>query len=120
MAFLFGLAGHDAAGRDRRRAEHRQRRSPSGDAGMRAGADRRAWCSWSPGFGFKMAIVPFQMWVPDVYQGAPTPVAAFLSVGSKAAAFAVVLRIFFEGFGADTFVGGDWTIPVRRRSPPSR
>ena len=60
------------------------------------------------GFGFKMAIVPFQMWAPDVYQGSPTPVAAFLSVGSKAAAFAVVLRIFFEGFGADTFVGDDW------------
>lgn len=60
------------------------------------------------GFGFKMAIVPFQMWVPDVYQGASAPVAAFLSVGSKAAAFAVVMRIFFEGFGAHTFVGGDW------------
>ena len=52
------------------------------------------------GFGFKMAVVPFQMWVPDVYQGAPTPVAAFLSVGSKAAAFAVVTRIFFEALGA--------------------
>ena len=62
------------------------------------------------GFGFKMAIVPFQMWAPDVYQGAPTPVAAFLSVGSKAAAFAVVMRIFFEGFGADTFVSDDWKI----------
>ena len=49
------------------------------------------------GLGFKMAVVPFQMWVPDVYEGAPTPVAAFLSVASKAAAFAVVLRIFFEG-----------------------
>jgi NADH-quinone oxidoreductase subunit N len=60
------------------------------------------------GFGFKMAIVPFQMWTPDVYQGAPAPVAAFLSVGSKAAAFAVVLRIFYEGFGPDTFVGDDW------------
>lgn len=60
------------------------------------------------GFGFKMVIVPFQMWAPDVYQGAPAPVAAFLSVGSKGAAFAVVLRIFFEGFGPDTFVGQDW------------
>ena len=49
------------------------------------------------GLGFKMAVVPFQMWVPDVYEGAPAPVAAFLSVASKAAAFAVVLRIFFEG-----------------------
>ena len=62
------------------------------------------------GFGFKMAIVPFQMWAPDVYEGAPTPVAAFLSVGSKAAAFAVVLRIFYEGFGPHTFVTDDWKI----------
>jgi NADH-quinone oxidoreductase subunit N len=59
------------------------------------------------GFGFKMAVVPFQMWVPDVYQGAPTPVSAFLSVGSKAAAFAVVTRIFFEALGAD-FLSDDW------------
>jgi NADH-quinone oxidoreductase subunit N len=61
------------------------------------------------GFGFKMAIVPFQMWVPDVYQGAPTPIAAFLSVGSKAAAFAVVMRIFFEALGAD-FLSDDWSM----------
>jgi NADH-quinone oxidoreductase subunit N len=60
------------------------------------------------GFGFKMATVPFQMWTPDVYEGAPTPVAAFLSVGSKAAAFAVVVRVFFEGFGADSFVAENW------------
>ncbi len=51
------------------------------------------------GFGFKMAVVPFQMWVPDVYKGAPTPVAAYLSVGSKGAAFAVVTRIFCEALG---------------------
>jgi NADH-quinone oxidoreductase subunit N len=43
--------------------------------------------------GFKIAAVPFQIWVPDVYQGAPTPVTAFLSVGSKAAGFVVLLRI---------------------------
>lgn len=61
------------------------------------------------GFGFKMAVVPFQMWVPDVYQGAPTPVAAFLSVGSKAAAFAVVTRIFFEALGAK-FLSDDWSM----------
>ena len=45
------------------------------------------------GLGFKIAAVPFQMWVPDVYQGAPTPVTAFLSVGSKAAGFVVLLRV---------------------------
>jgi NADH-quinone oxidoreductase subunit N len=61
------------------------------------------------GFAFKMALVPFQMWVPDVYQGAPTPVAAFLSVGSKAAAFAVVLRIFFEGLNAE-ILSNDWAM----------
>ena len=45
------------------------------------------------GLGFKIAAVPFQMWVPDVYQGAPTPVTAYLSVGSKAAGFVVLLRV---------------------------
>jgi NADH-quinone oxidoreductase subunit N len=48
------------------------------------------------GMGFKIAAVPFHMWAPDVYEGAPTPVTAFLSVGSKAASFAMLLRIFFE------------------------
>src|SRR5205085_11867591 len=43
--------------------------------------------------GFKIAAVPFQIWVPDVYQGAPTPVTAFLSVGSKAAGFVVLIRV---------------------------
>ena len=52
------------------------------------------------GFGFKVAAVPFHTWVPDVYQGAPTPVTAFFSVAPKAAGFAVLLRIFVFGFGA--------------------
>ena len=52
------------------------------------------------GFGFKIASVPFHMWVPDVYQGAPTPVVAFLSVASKAAGFAVLLRVFYVAFPA--------------------
>ncbi len=59
------------------------------------------------GFGFKMAIFPFQMWVPDVYEGAPTPVSAYLSVASKAAAFAIVLRIFFEALG-DSRISSEW------------
>src|ERR1700738_3970144 len=45
------------------------------------------------GLGFKIAAVPFQIWVPDVYQGAPTPVTAYLSVGSKAAGFVVLFRV---------------------------
>ena len=51
------------------------------------------------GFGFKMAIAPWHMWVPDVYQGAPTPVAAFLSVASKASAFAVLMRLLYSFTG---------------------
>jgi NADH-quinone oxidoreductase subunit N len=47
------------------------------------------------GLGFKVALVPFHMWTPDVYQGAPTPVTAFMAVGAKAAGFAALLRIFF-------------------------
>jgi NADH-quinone oxidoreductase subunit N len=46
--------------------------------------------------GFKIAAVPFHMWAPDVYEGAPTPITGFLSVGSKAASFAMLLRIFVE------------------------
>jgi len=46
------------------------------------------------GFGFKVAVVPFQMWTPDVYQGAPTAVTAFMAVGAKVAGFAALLRIF--------------------------
>jgi NADH-quinone oxidoreductase subunit N len=49
------------------------------------------------GLGFKIASVPFQIWAPDVYQGAPTPVTAFLAVGSKAAGFALVLRVMLAG-----------------------
>jgi NADH-quinone oxidoreductase subunit N len=59
------------------------------------------------GIGFKIAAVPFHMWAPDVYEGAPTPVTAFLSVGSKAASFAMLLRIFLEGLPS---MSGDWTL----------
>lgn len=51
------------------------------------------------GFGFKIAAVPFHMWAPDVYEGAPTTITAFLSVGSKAAAFSAMLRVFITGLG---------------------
>jgi NADH-quinone oxidoreductase subunit N len=59
------------------------------------------------GMGFKIAAVPFHMWAPDVYEGAPTPVTAFLSVGSKAASFAMLLRIFFEGMPS---MNTDWRL----------
>jgi NADH-quinone oxidoreductase subunit N len=57
------------------------------------------------GFGFKVAMVPFHMWVPDVYEGAPTPITAFLSVGSKGLGFAVLLRVFIIAFGT---LQSDW------------
>lgn len=50
------------------------------------------------GFSFKCSLVPFHMWTPDVYQGAPTPVTAFLSVGPKAMGFAFLLRVFVQNF----------------------
>src|SRR6185312_10930359 len=59
------------------------------------------------GMGFKIAAVPFHMWAPDVYEGAPTPVTAFLSVGSKAASFALLLRIFVEGLPS---INADWRL----------
>lgn len=58
------------------------------------------------GLGFKIAAFPFQIWAPDVYQGAPTPTAAFLAVGSKAAGFVLLLRVLF---GAVPEVAAQWT-----------
>jgi NADH-quinone oxidoreductase subunit N len=53
------------------------------------------------GLGFKMALVPFHSWCPDVYEGAPTPITAFLAVGSKAAGFAALVRILYPLFCAN-------------------
>lgn len=58
------------------------------------------------GLGFKIAAFPFQIWVPDVYQGAPTPTTAFLAVGSKAAGFVLLLRVLFSAVPAIT---SHWT-----------
>ena len=59
------------------------------------------------GMAFKIAAVPFHMWAPDVYEGAPTPITAFLSVGSKAAAFAMLLRVFVEGLPS---IASEWQV----------
>ena len=75
-----------------RRAHGRSRSSPSG-------------CSLV-GFGFKVAAVPFHMWTPDVYQGAPTAVTAFMSAGTKVAAFLALVRVLDVGFHA---LSWDWT-----------
>jgi NADH-quinone oxidoreductase subunit N len=62
------------------------------------------------GLAFKVAAAPFHMWTPDVYEGAPTPITAFLSAGPKAAAFAAIIRTFFIGFGP---VAPEWTTIVQ-------
>ena len=62
------------------------------------------------GFAFKIGAVPFHMWMPDVYEGAPTPVTAYLSVASKAAGFAVIMRIFFTSFGSPEWLHEDWSV----------
>jgi NADH-quinone oxidoreductase subunit N len=99
MAYLFGLSGTT---------------SLDGIAGYVSTADSGSRSALVlaavflvAGLGFKMAVVPFQMWVPDVYHGAPTPVTAFLSVASKAAGFAVVMRIFLLALG-EGLISSDW------------
>ncbi len=62
------------------------------------------------GFAFKVAAVPFQWWTPDVYQGAPTSVTAFMSVGAKAAGFAALIRVLMVSFGEAFTL--DWQIAV--------
>ena len=59
------------------------------------------------GLGFKLAAVPFHMWAPDAYEGAPIPITAYLAVGSKAAAFALVIRLFVQGLMPAV---GDWQV----------
>jgi NADH-quinone oxidoreductase subunit N len=79
-------------------------------AGLLTGGDPRLMLAVIlvvAGMGFKIAAVPFHMWAPDVYEGAPTPITAFLSVGSKAASFAMLLRIFREGLPA---MNADWRL----------
>jgi NADH-quinone oxidoreductase subunit N len=66
------------------------------------------------GFGFKVAMVPFHGWTPDVYEGAPTTVTAFMAVGVKAAAFAAFARVLKVGFGAETAAWSQalWVVSV--------
>src|SRR5207247_1091857 len=64
------------------------------------------------GFGYKIASVPFHMWAPDVYTGAPIPVTAFLAVGSKAAGFAMLLRFFHFGVGHDGVTAAAAAMPL--------
>lgn len=97
FVFLFGVAGTTSLGGIAEVAR-------AGDGGLQL-ALLLGLALVLVGLGFKMALVPSHGWVPDVYQGAPPPVASFLSVASKAAGFAVALRILYTGLG-----GGDSSI----------
>jgi NADH-quinone oxidoreductase subunit N len=61
------------------------------------------------GFAFKVAVAPFHMWAPDVYEGAPTPITAYMAAAVKAAAFAGFLRVWIEAFG---LLGASWVAPI--------
>jgi len=62
------------------------------------------------GFAFKVSVVPFHMWTPDIYQGAPIPITAYLSVASKAAGFAALLRVFMLAVNAAGLVFVNWSL----------
>ena len=69
------------------------------------------------GFGYKISMVPFHFWTPDVYEGAPTPITAFLSVAPKAAGFAILIRIFYTMFTVDGSISN--TLPLTNINWPT-
>ncbi len=87
IAFLYGLTGTTHFGSIR---AYLSAAGPSPSLAL-------AIVFLTAGFGFKIAAVPFHMWAPDVYEGAPTPIVAFLSTGSKIAVFSSMLRVFMTG-----------------------
>ena len=64
------------------------------------------------GLGFKLSVVPFHMWAPDAYEGAPLPVTAYLAIGSKAAAFALTLRLFAEAIAPAAARWDEWQLVI--------
>jgi NADH-quinone oxidoreductase subunit N len=101
MSLLFGVAGSTNLGE----IGPRVAQALVTETGVVGGAPLRpllilALIALAAGLFFKIAAVPFHMWAPDAYEGAPTPVTAFLSTGSKAASFALLARIFLDALGA--------------------
>jgi NADH-quinone oxidoreductase subunit N len=103
MALVFGFTGQTQLGAIARSIQTMSLAGVLSSPGLIAGIILMV-----AGFGFKIAAVPFHMWVPDVYEGAPTPITAYLSVGSKAAGFAVILRVFYSAFGMPHWLSLDW------------
>ena len=100
--FLFGLVlvfGYTGTTNITEIATRSPRRSRHG-LGARRSALAMGLALLTTGAAFKIAAVPFHYWTPDAYQGSPTPVTGYLSVGPKVAAFALILRLFVEALGA--------------------
>jgi NADH-quinone oxidoreductase subunit N len=98
MAFVYGVTGHTQLGEIA--------------AAISRGPDNMLLLTIAAalmlvGFGFKIGIVPFHQWTPDVYQGSPIPVTAFMSAGPKAAGLAALLRVFYEGV---IYLQVDWSV----------
>jgi len=106
MSLLFGVAGSTNLGEIARSVNEALSAAPAleGPLPLRP-LLLLGMIALAAGLFFKIAAVPFHMWAPDAYEGAPTPVTAFLSTGSKAASFALYARIFVEALGG---MRADW------------
>ena len=100
MSLLFGIAGSTNLGEIAPRVAEVINAAPGSQMALRRPMAILAMIAIAAGLFFKIAAVPFHMWAPDVYQGAPTSVTAFLSTGSKAASFALLARLFLEALGS--------------------
>jgi NADH-quinone oxidoreductase subunit N len=100
MSWIFGLTGS---------MNYAQIHAALGQGGTNQLALFIALLLTLAGFGYKIAAVPFHMWAPDVYQGAPIPITAFLSVGSKAAGFSLLIRFFYPVISR-LAPDGTWTV----------
>src|SRR3990172_2846869 len=98
MSWIFGMAGS---------LDYAAIQTALAQDGINKAALFIAFVFIMAGFGYKIVFVPFHMWSPDVYQGAPTPFTAFLSVASNAAGIAIMIRFFFPGVSR-IVPGGDW------------
>jgi len=101
MAFIFGSSGSTGL------AEIALHSSPGFSSGLLLGI-----LLLLAGFMFEVGAVPFHMWLPDAYEGAPTPITMYLSAGSKIAGIAVIARVFSMAFTTPAQLGHDWGIAV--------
>ncbi len=100
MSWIFGMAGS---------LDYAAIQTALAQEGINKAALFIAFIFIMAGFGYKIVFVPFHMWSPDVYQGAPTPFTAFLSVASNAAGIAIMIRFFYPGVSR-MVPGGDWSV----------